>query len=321
MSQHSHITRLLAQYLASASHSFSIGSFGAIAEFHRDADEKLIIDKADQLTLMTARGALQFNLAEQVQPIAYEALSQHKQRWQQGVAFCLPKSVAKMHQRNTLTELGTDQHCMLAAEQNAILFDMGVDAYNIDFCIRTADADLIRLLRQAEGQPYAALDSELTNRLMQLSPTRVILSKLGRIEIYQPIGKEKTPHGPHTHLLPKLLAKKATHSANTPIPEPLVPCLSLHPANPLFDALGQEIPFNSTRLEQFLSLFEQFGLTHCRQQKQAVMQAVLSGVAPEDYPQPEQREARATMRVSLRQMYQQTQYHPNIKRWMQYFEK
>jgi hypothetical protein len=37
---------------------------------------------------------------------------------------------------------------------------------------------------------------------MQLSPTRVILSKLGRIEIYQPIGKEKTPHGPHTHLLP-----------------------------------------------------------------------------------------------------------------------
>jgi hypothetical protein len=92
----------LAQYLASASHSFSIGSFGAIAEFHRDADEKLIIDKADQLTLMTARGALQFNLAEQVQPIAYEALSQHKQRWQQGVAFCLPKSKTCAIERNFL---------------------------------------------------------------------------------------------------------------------------------------------------------------------------------------------------------------------------
>jgi len=62
-------------------------------------------------------------------------------------------------------------------------------------------------------------------------------------------------------------------------------------------------------------------LTHCQQQKQAVMQAVLSGVALEDYPQPEQREARATMRVSLRQIDQQAQYHPNIKAWMQYFEK
>ncbi|NOQ16926.1 MAG: hypothetical protein GQ581_07695 [Methyloprofundus sp.] len=321
MSDHKIITTTLAQYLASASHSFSIGSFGAIAEFHRDRDEKLLLDNPHQLTLMTLRGAIQLNIPEHVQPIAYEVLSKHKQRWQQGVAFCLPKAEAKMHQRNTLTELGKDQHSMLVADQDATLFDMGVDADNIDFCVRTADKNLIELLRQSEGQSFAELDMNVKNQLIEDSPTRVITSKLGRIEIYQPIGKEKTPQGPHTHLLPKLLAKQRTHSANIPLPDTLAPCLTLHPANPLVNQLGQEIPFDLTRFEQFATLFEQWGLDSCKQQKNLLVQAVLSGTSPEAYPQPDRRETRATLRITLRQMHQQKQYKSNINRWLQYFEK
>jgi hypothetical protein len=320
MSDNKIITTTLAQYLASASHSFSIGSFGAIAEFHRDSDEELLIDKTEQLTLVTPRGGIQLNIPEHVQPIAYEALSKHKQRWQQGVAFCLPKAEAKMQQRKTLTELGKDQDSMRVADRHAILFDMGVGADNIDFCIRTADENLLNLLRQAEGQAFAELDDKLKKQLLADSPTRVIISKLGRIEVYQPIGKEKTPQGPHTHLLPQLMAKKATHSANIPIPDTLMPCLTLHPANPLVNQLGQEIPFDLVRFEQFATLFAQWGLESCKQQKKSLLQAVISGTAPEAYPQADSRETRATLRITLRQLNQQKQYKPNINRWLNIYD-
>jgi hypothetical protein len=299
MSDHKKIIAVLEQHLNLATSSFSIGSFGAIAEFHRTSNEPIIINRANQLIMMTKRGAIQIKIPENVYPVAYEALSKSQQRWQQGVAFCLPKTEARMNQRNGLTELGIDKDAMDNADLDAILFDMGIDAFNIDFCIRTSNKALIDLLRQSEGRSFAELSNNVVDELISTSPTRVVLSKLGRVEIYQPIGQDKTPQGPHTHLLPKLLAKKVTHSANTPIPENYVPCLTLHPANPLLDPSGQNIPFDLSRFNQFEELLSHWGIADCNKVKKSVIQAVLSGGIPSEYPKPMSRETRATLRVTL----------------------
>ena len=320
MSAHKPITAVLEQHLNLATSSFSIGSFGAIAEFHRTPNEPIVIDKADQLKMMTQRGAIQIKIPANVHPIAYESLSKNHQRWQQGVAFCLPKTQAKMSRRNVLTELGPDKDAINVADSDSILFDMGVDTFNIDFCIRTSDKALIDLLRHSEGHPFSELSNNLVNEVINKSPNRVVLSKLGRVEIYQPIGKDKTPQGPHTHLLPKLLAKKITHSANTPIPKDFVPCLTLHPANPLLDQFGQDMPFNESRFKQFTALLNQWGIVDCNDVKKSLAQAVLSDTIPSDYPKPQTREARATLRVTLRQMQQQGRYHPHINKWSEYFD-
>jgi len=112
-----------------------------------------------------------------------------------------------------------------------------------------------------------------------------------------------------------------THSANTPIPDNFVPCLTLYPGNPLVDHFGQSIPFNLSLYNQFEELLEQWGLAECNKLKKLLSQTVLSGSSAIDFPKPVSREARATLRVTLRQMQQQEQFAVLIAPWLDYFEE
>jgi len=172
-----HFVKNLTQHLNLASSGFSIGSLGAIAEFYHSSEEPIIIDNTDQLTIMTKRGAIRLEIPENTYPVAYEAISKNKQRWQQGVAFCLPKAEAGMSRRKGLTELGTDKEAIDNSQTESILFDMGIDAYNIDFCIRVQDQELINLLRQFEGVSYEKLSDKLKTEIIKASPCRVVMSR------------------------------------------------------------------------------------------------------------------------------------------------
>ena len=57
--------------------------------------------------------------------------------------------------------------------------------------------------------------------ILAANPHRVFISRLGRIEVYQPIPPPsgKSPEGPHTHVLPRLLKSGRTHPATEPVPE------------------------------------------------------------------------------------------------------
>jgi hypothetical protein len=48
--------------------------------------------------------------------------------------------------------------------------------------------------------------------ILAANPHRVFISRLGRIEVYQPIPPPsgKSPEGPHTHVLPRLLKSGRT---------------------------------------------------------------------------------------------------------------
>ncbi len=58
---------------------WSMGSFGAIAEFMRDADEPTGI--LHNGCVATERGALRFEGLERVVPVAYETLSSNPHCW------------------------------------------------------------------------------------------------------------------------------------------------------------------------------------------------------------------------------------------------
>jgi hypothetical protein len=68
--------------------------------------------------------------------------------------------------------------------------------------------------------------------ILAANPHRVFISRIGRIEVYQPIppATGKSPDGPHTHVLPKLLRSKRSHPATEPIPDGWVPCAHFYPA-------------------------------------------------------------------------------------------
>jgi hypothetical protein len=104
-----------------------------------------------------------------------------------------------------VTELGGDEDAIGPANRTERLFDLGVTRSTIRFCVRTSEASLIAALQRANG--LDALDPKigLVPILLASSPDRVVISPIGRIEVFGPIVRSNRG-GPHTHLLPKLLA-------------------------------------------------------------------------------------------------------------------
>lgn len=298
----SDIREVIQRYLMTPSASWSIGSFGAIAEFHRNADEPLVLDTSDHLTVATDRGAIRTILHDKIIPVAYETLSGRPERWQHGVVFCLPLSCGTGNVRSVITELGPDRDAIHVRDQGAILFDMGLSARNVDFCVRTADEALIASLRGDVGRSLLAPGSRAVAAIVEASPHRVAISRLGRIEVYQAIGRKKTPEGPHTHVLPKLLKSGRTHSANVPVRRGYLPCLSLYPANPLARADGDDASFDARTHAEFQALLAAWGGSlYCRE-KQRALEAFRSGIAPVRYAPHGSRLGRTALRIALRQL-------------------
>ncbi len=230
------LAELLRDAVADPENSFSIGSLGAIAEFHRDASEPLTLDALERLSIAMPRGALSIDLRAGVVPITHENTTDEGScrragETQREVLFCLPLAAATRHRRIVLTDLGPDHDAIHEADRAALLFDLGLGALNVDFCIRTTDRTLIELLRTGVGSSLFGPKSRLFPAIVDASPARIAISALGRIEVYQPIAKTSSPSGPHTHVLPELLKTGRTHAAGTPVPDGYLPCLSLYSAN------------------------------------------------------------------------------------------
>jgi len=225
---------LVAAHLASAHSAWSLGTFGARAEFQRDPDEPVIVDG---MCVVTGRGGIRIALAPDVTPVAYERSSGHGSA--HGVAFCLSEERAHENERRVLTELGPDGAALHDADREAILFDLGLGAPQCDCLVRVREPRAVERLRAVCGTALLEGDGAILGELVAMNPHRVFLSALGRIEVFQPIPAPggKSPEGPHTHVLPCLLKARRTHPANLPIPDGLVPCLELHAQTSVRDAV------------------------------------------------------------------------------------
>ena len=320
MKKNNELRQQLFNHLNQNACSFSIGSFGAIAEFHRlPADAPQVDEDQTSLESITAEGAIRIQHDQPLQAVAYEIPGKQRHLWRQGVAFCLPEAQASLSQRQTITELGADSQAIQAQHRHHRLFDLGVGAKNIDFCIRTDDAGLLEALRRHIGQSFFDIDSQVREQVLDLSPHRVVVSKAGRIEVYQPIGREKTPEGSHTHLLPKLLATGRTHSANVPLPEGCMPVLQMYPDSALKEDAEGHASFDHKAFEHFQNLLNQWGRKAYVDEKQRVTEWILAGKNPETYRMASDRYVRTAVRVVIRQMHYLYPQLDNLQRWNQFF--
>ncbi|MEM8745809.1 MAG: hypothetical protein AAGF91_03835 [Actinomycetota bacterium] len=103
-----------------------------------------------------------------------------------------------------LTEVGRDGGALFDHEAEQTLFDLGLGRRAAHFMIRTGDDDLIDLLRQHDGTPVAEIDTDVFAAIVESSPTRVVRTAIGRIEVTAPIPPPdgESPAGSHTHLRP-----------------------------------------------------------------------------------------------------------------------
>ncbi len=199
-------TELLHQQIADADTQWSLGTFGGIAEFSRDRDEKVsLTQSATGAFAVTARGGIAIDLSAGGRPFAFETIP--RSAWSQRVALCLPAEACAMNRRTALTGLGPDHAALKPEHRGSILFDLGLGAPQADLCVRIDDPDTVAQLRRFCGQSLFDPANPAMGVLLNTNPHRVFISRIGRIEVYQPIppASGKSPEGPHTDILPKLL--------------------------------------------------------------------------------------------------------------------
>jgi len=307
----------LADRIADPHTSWSIGSFGAIAEFVRDPDEPARIERSDtSLAVVTGRGGIRINPHPQTRPYASE--TPVGRGWNHRVSLCLPTALSTMGRRAALTELGPDTQAVRDEDRSAILFDLGLGCVQVDASIRTHDPQLIARLRDAAGRSLFEPGNEVMMAILAANPHRVFDSRLGRVEVFQPIPLPggKSPDGPHTHVLPKLLAHGRTHAATEPVPDDFVPCAHCYPPHPTKDASGQARQFDLLHQDSFQAMLNVFGDSGAVALKRRVMTAVAAGEGPAGTDIPNSRFARATVGVALRQLRARGERSPALDSWL-----
>lgn len=221
------------------------------------------------------------------------------------VALCLPERAARLNSRSVLTELGPDSDAIRPEDRDAILFDQGLSLPQCDFCIRTSDPALLKILRANAGLPLFDPNNSAGSAILKAHPHRITITKIGRVEVYQKIGGPDTggvsPEGPHTHLLPQLMRSGRTHSAITPIPAGLIPLGYLHPGNPVIDPMGVDQMFDETLFLHFDNLLTHYGNPDIVAVKTSVLSALAEKTNPEAFDTPSGRFGRAAFRLTLRQ--------------------
>jgi hypothetical protein len=307
---------LACRHFADPCTSWAIGTFGAIAEFHRDADEPVDLFANGAVT---ARGGIRLQFDSGIRTVAWERPTAGD-GWTHGIALCLPLAAGAMNRRTTVTELGPDSDAFQEEAREEVLFDLGIGAPHCDVCVRTTDPAVLRLLQAAAGRPLS--ETGLLNELARVSPTRVFVSRLGRIEVRAPIPPPdgRTPDGPHTHVLSDLLKHRRTHSANVPLPAGMVPSAELFPASAIHDAHGRKSAFDAGKHEAFQQLLAIFGDPACTAVKTATADAIRAGKPPADNLR-YSRAQRQARRVALRQLAQTDGPSAALKRWREAFDR
>ena len=303
MAKIDHLMDFLADQLADLEAGWSVGTFGAIAEFTRDHGEPADLHQTREgISVVTDKGGLRIVPLPGLRLIASE--SPKTASWSHRVALCLPQESCAMSRRTVLTEVGPDRGALRAQDRDGVLFDLGLGTLQIDACIRVSDPDVVAALRGRTGKSVFAAENDVMRVLLAANPHRVFASRVARAEVFQPIPPPggRSPDGPHTHVLPKLLERGRTHAATEPLPDGWIPCAHLYPAHPLRDQLGRQRAFRREQYAAFQALLERYGIPELVALKRQVVEAVTAGRGPDTMSPPSDRFAHATVRVTLRQL-------------------
>jgi hypothetical protein len=309
---------LLHAQIANTDTQWSLGTFGGIAEFSRDRDEKVSLTRSETgAAAVTARGGIAIELSDDCRPFAFECVTGSS--WSQRVALCLPAGGCAMNRRTVLTELDVDREALQPEHRGSTLFDLGLGALQADLCVRLDDLDMVTRLRRHCGRPVFDPANPAMGLLLETNPHRVFISRIGRIEVYQPIPPPtgKSPDGPHTHVLPKLLKSGRTHAATEPIPEGWIPCAHLYPGHPVSD--GGDL-FDAECHDPFQQVLERFGLSEFLAIKRRVVDAIRAGEPPSNPAATLDRHGRTGVRIALRQLKVAGTAPPVLKAWLAEFD-
>ncbi|GJD46575.1 hypothetical protein AFCDBAGC_4457 [Methylobacterium cerastii] len=245
---------ILLDALADPASAWSLGAFGAAAEFRRGQDEPFATLEAGRVGLRTARGGVVLTLIETLRPVAYEMPV--GDGWSHAVALCLPATSLVPPARMGFTDFGPDAEALDPTRREAVSFDLGLGLSPASVRIRTDRPAALDRLRAHRGSASIDFDAVIRPELVAGGADLVVAGPLGRIEM---LGGAGDASGPRAFVVPKILLRRLTHLATAPIPVGLVPVGHLYPPHPCRDAAGRAMPFERARHDAFQALLARWG--------------------------------------------------------------
>jgi predicted Fe-S protein YdhL (DUF1289 family) len=230
------ITAFIADTLVRRSGTWVLGCHGATAEFMFGAEEPAEISTAPELRAVTARGALRFVPATNLRALQWHDPGAASRMRAIFIVIPRPRNVSTPS--ILFTGCGPDAAAIQPEHRGQSLFDLGLGREHMRFAVRSATPELDAVLSEAAGLPLDALFQRHGEILLEQSPTRVVETALGRIEVTTRIPPPggKSPDGPHTHLLPGHLALMRATPAGVDLPDAYALCATFYPRRPPEDA-------------------------------------------------------------------------------------
>lgn len=211
--------------LEHAAGGWSMGVEGALAEFALAGGDPatVAVRRAGRtIEAHTVGGGLRLTVTDATQAFADGDRSR--------VYLTVPRSTLSAPSLGVTVAEG-DPDALRPEDGHDVFADLAVGHAAAAFCVRTGDPDLAERLRALEGAPCREALGAVGWALVAASPNRIVTTPLGRIEVYAaiPAGGAVSPEGPHTHLLPALLATGRELPVGVELPPDVAPAAAIHP--------------------------------------------------------------------------------------------
>ena len=252
----------IAAQMADAETQWSLGTFGAIAEFARDPDEPVESQCAGAaLSAVTARGGIR--IEPQPRPAAVR-LRDHDQGKLEPAGRALPAGRSLRHERPSRADRAwARRRCAARAGPRRASCSISASArLQVDACVRVSDPAVAAQLRAHCGQPTFAAGNPAGGIILAHSPHRVFISRRRphRGLSADPAGRTARARKARTPTCCSICcATAAPMPRPSRFPDGFVPCAHLYPAHPAKDAQGRSRPFDPRRHAAFESMLRRFG--------------------------------------------------------------
>jgi predicted Fe-S protein YdhL (DUF1289 family) len=210
--------------------TWTIGVVGGLAEFASARGAPTQVETLDNVvTARTDGGRLRFVIDDDVRALTFEAASVSLARSR--IVLAVKRERGRPAVSDRLAALGPDGNAVSPGDRTAELFDLGLGRKEARFCVRCASGNAKAVLSRSIGSRFPDNLPQIGPTLLAESPTRVVESALGRIEVSSriPMPGGTSPPGPHTHLLPYHLATGRAVPAGMDLPRVYLPGSIFYP--------------------------------------------------------------------------------------------
>ncbi|MEM8876652.1 MAG: DUF1289 domain-containing protein, partial [Pseudomonadota bacterium] len=206
-----------------------MGVVGAVGEFTAAQGEAVEVwTENDDIFAATTNARLRFQIDDDVRALTFEP--KDTPIGQSRIVLAVKRERGRPPVANVISDLGDDRAALTGGERGH-LFDLGLGRKEARFCVRVAEGAARDALDRTQGEPLLQSLGRIGADLITESPTRVIETALGRMEVEGPIPPPggQSPDGPHTHLLPDHLATGRAMPAGMDLPRAYLPGAIFYP--------------------------------------------------------------------------------------------